>query len=52
MDCKKITVRLAEIRRAALRADRAIGGGNSLQCHRLLDVIEVHVQAIRAEMKQ
>lgn len=52
MDCNKVFVRLAEICKAALRAKRAIGRGDNLQCHRLLDVIEVHVQAIRAEMKQ
>ena len=52
MDCNKVFVRLAEIRRAAMRAERAIKSGHSLQCHRLLDLIEIHVQATRAEMRQ
>jgi hypothetical protein len=50
MDCNKVRARLAELRRAARRADRAIQGGDNLQCRLMLDVIEIHIQAIRAEM--
>lgn len=51
MDCHKILVRLAEIRKAACRAERSIGRGDNLQCERLIDLIGVHTQAIRNEMR-
>jgi hypothetical protein len=50
MDCKNIITRLAEIRRETKRAEAALGNGNSTRCAAVMDVIEVHLQAIRAEL--
>jgi hypothetical protein len=50
MNCKIITTRLSEIRKEAHLAINAVNYGNSTGCHSALDVIEVHIQAIRAEL--
>jgi hypothetical protein len=50
MDCKNVITRLAEIRRETKRAEAALGNGNSTRCAAVMDVIEAHLQAIRAEL--
>lgn len=50
MDANKILIRLTEIRRETGRAVNAICDADSKNCSFALDVIELHIQAIRAEL--
>lgn len=51
MDCKHIAVRLREIRREAANLQKMLDNGNTgVAFSGALNVIEVHVQAIRSEI--
>jgi hypothetical protein len=50
MDCVNIITRCREIRREARRAEEAIKSGDSTRCGLAMSVLELHLQAIRAEL--
>ena len=50
MDCNVILTLLEQVRKETERVKRALSNGDSNECDVALSVIELHIQAIRAEV--